>query len=412
MIKNKSENSNRNIILILLLAVFFSGNLLAQKNKKQKLEKDKKQIEKEISYTNKLLTETKKSRTSSIEQLVILNNKIGHREALISTISREVQGFGKQIKSGQENINQLTEDLKKLKEEYAQMIYHAYKNRSSYDLLMFLFSSEDFNQAYQRLKYLQQYSSYRKNQVELIQQKQAELNEQIKENEALKANKVKLLDNEKIEKSQLNAERNENNSTVKQLRQKEGQLLASLRVKQKATLELQRQIQKIIDAERRRLAEEKKASKMKIGLTPKEMELSKTFATNKGRLPWPSQRGIISSSFGPQKHPILKDIVIDNDGIDILTNEGSVVRAVFSGTVSAITRVTNYNYLVIIRHGEYLTVYINLIKVYVKAGDEVQTKQNIGLVFTNIEESKTEFKFQLWKGNVKLNPEYWLAKNH
>ncbi len=382
---------------------------------KVKLQEKKTKIEEEINFTNKLLNETKKSRQTSLNQLIILKKQIGQRQELINTINLEIDDLEKEITSDKKKINELSGDLEELKEEYAKMIYYAYLNRSSYKRLMFIFSSEDFNQAYQRLKYFQQYTSFRKNQVREIQETQEELNQKIALREQQKESKKNLLSNKAKENQKLTREKDEKNNTVVLLQRKEKDLKKALREKEKAARKLQAAIEKII-AEEIRLAAERanKAGKgtsrlTSIALTPEEMELSNTFSSNQGKLPWPSERGIISGTFGEHAHPVLKGIKTKNNGVDILTNDGALARSIYNGVVTSVMSIPNYNNVVIIRHGEYLSVYSNLKEVYVKRGDEVEIKDNIGKVYTDPGESKTELHFELWKGKTLLNPELWLA---
>jgi len=382
---------------------------------KEKLQKRKSKIEEEINYTNKLLNETKKSRQTSLNQLIILKKKIGQRQELINTINLEIDDLEREIASDKNKINKLSEDLEALKDEYAKMIYYAYLNRSSYKRLMFIFSSEDFNQAYQRLKYFQQYTSFRKNQVREIQSTQEKLNEKIALLVIQKESKESLLSNKAEENQKLTNEKDEKNNAVLSLQKKEKELRKNLREKEKAARKLQSAIEKIIAEEIRLAAERANKAGMEtnrltsIALTPEEMELSNTFSSNQGKLPWPSERGIISGTFGEHAHPVLKGIKTKNNGIDILTNDGAIARTIYSGVVTSVMSIPNYNNVVIIRHGEYLTVYSNLEEVYVKRGDEVEIKDNIGKVYTDTGESKTELHFELWKGKTLLNPELWLA---
>ncbi len=389
----------------------------SQSNKRNTLEKNKKQIEEEITYTNKLLTETRKNRQLSVNQVVILNDKIQKREQLISTINSQVDDLYSEIDTRQQHLEQLQENLKSLKKEYARMIYQSFKNRSSYNRLMFIFAAKDFNQAYKRLKYFQQYSTFRHAQANLILKTQEEINNRIGELNGQKNEKLGLLKNKESEKSKLTQEKEEKSQTVSQLQQKEKELKKKLKVKENALKKLQIAIENLIAEEIKKSAGPSKpgsgakpSASPTLSLTPEEKELSSSFSTNKGKLPWPIEKGIISSTFGEHEHPVLKGIKTQNNGINIVTNGGSGVRAVFNGTVSGIMSIPNLNEVVIIRHGEYLTVYSNLETVNVKKGDKVKTKQNIGKVYTDPEESKTELHFEIWEGKRLLDPQQWLAR--
>ncbi|MCD4773054.1 MAG: peptidoglycan DD-metalloendopeptidase family protein, partial [Bacteroidales bacterium] len=401
-------------IVFLLLALLATNSLYSQ-DKKEKLEEEKNRIEKEIQYTNKLLNETKRSKKNSLNQLIILNKKIKTREKLVSTINHEMNNLDKNITKNETEIKVLTKDLKKLKDEYAKMIYYAFKNRNAYNRLMFIFASEDFNQAFQRLKYFQQYSSYRRMQAKLIEKTQTELNNKADQLKNQKLKKTSLLKEKAGEIKQLKREKDEKNSTIRKLSGKEKELRSTLKAKKNEASKLEKAIKNIINAEikaaaeRARKTNEVKKSKI-IDLTSEEFELTNNFVDNKGKLPWPSEKGIISSTFGEHKHPVLRKVKIKNNGIDILTNKGEMVRAIFNGTVISVRAISNTNTVIIIRHGEYFTVYSNLDKVFVKRGDKVQIKQEIGTVFTNPSDSKTELHFEIWKGRSLLNPIYWVVK--
>ncbi len=413
-ISSKLYRKYKAVVLLFMMILLSTSGIYGQENK-ETLQQKKIKIEDEINYTNKLLNETKKTRETSLNQLIILKNKIGKREELINTINTEIIDLDEEIADDQKKISQLSKELDALKDEYAQMIYYAYINRNSYKRLMFIFASKDFNQAYQRLKYFQQYTAYRKTQVEEIQNTQEKLNQKISLLEQQKKSKTELLSSKAKENQLLSREKDEKNNTVVLLQKKEKELRRELRAKARASRKLQLAIEKIIAEEIRLAAERSSKAGVKtnrhtsIALTPEEMELSNTFSSNKGKLPWPSERGIISGTYGEHAHPVLKGIKTKNNGIDILTNDGAKARAIYSGVVTSVMSIPNYNNVVIIRHGEYLTVYSNLDKVYVERGDKVELKENIAEVYTDSRESKTELHFELWKGKTLLNPELWLT---
>jgi septal ring factor EnvC (AmiA/AmiB activator) len=403
------------IIFILALVIFCGPVSFAQKDR-AKLEQDKKKVEDEIEYTNKLLDQTRQTRQNSLNEVVILNKKISKREQLISTIGSEVQLVELQMEQAQDSIDLLEKDLKSLKDEYARMIYYAYKNKNLYDRLIFILSADDFNQAYQRMKYFEQYNEYRKKQALLIQIKQKRLEIKLEDLAAIRDEKNALLTSEERQRQQLTQEREEKNRSVQSLSKKEKELQKTLKEKEAAARKLQQAIQDII-AEEIRLANER-ASKtggvsLKSGLfalTPEEKIISDNFLSNRGSLPWPLEQAIVSSTFGEHPHPVLKNVKTRNNGIDMLTEYGAEARAVFRGVVTRVMNVPNNNNVVIIRHGEFLSVYSNLDKVYVKIGEKVSIKQKIGTVFTNKTDSKTELHFEIWQSKTLLNPGEWLAK--
>ncbi len=402
-------------LLLFLLLSFFAPQLNAQ-DKKSQLQARKAKIEEEISYTNKLLSETKKTKQASLNELLLLNKKISKRQELINAISNEVKAIDAKIKHTNDTIAELRDNIKRLKEEYAKMIYYSQKNRSSYSRLMFVFSAESFNQAYQRLKYFQQYSSYRKNQVRVITETQEVLTGKLELLKKQKAEKLSLKALEEDEKQKLSKEKNEQDQTVRKLSQKERELLKKIRENEKAAKKLQKAIEDIIAEELRKAREVARKTGTKptpdnaFGLTPTEMKLSTSFAGNKGNLPWPTERGVISATFGEHPHPVLKGIKTKNNGVDITTSGGSVARSVFEGEVTSTMTLPNYNNVIIIRHGEFLTVYSNLGQLFVKKGDKVTTKQKLGVIETD-ETGRTKLHFELWKGKVLQNPEAWIVKS-
>jgi murein hydrolase activator len=405
----------KRIAFFLLLLLLSGTGAFAQKDR-AKLEQDKKKVEEEIEYTNKLLEQTRQTKANSLNEVVILNKKISKREELIITINSEVQLVENQMAQAQDSISLLEKDLKALKDEYAKMIYYAYKNKNLYDRLIFIFASEDFNQAYQRLKYFQQYNEYRQKQAILIQIKQKRLEIKMEDLAAIRERKNTLLTAEERQHQQLTSELDEKNKSVKSLSKKEKELQKTLKDKEAAARKLQQAIQDII-AEEIRLANERAnksgSPSQKAGLfalTPEEKILSDDFQKNRGSLPWPLEHGIISSTYGDHPHPVLKNVTIRNNGIDMLTEEGAEARAIFSGVVTRVMNVPNNNNVVIIRHGEFLTVYSNLDQVYVKIGEKVAMKQKIGKIFTNKTDSKTELHFEVWQSKTLLNPEEWLAR--
>jgi septal ring factor EnvC (AmiA/AmiB activator) len=405
----------RRASLILILLLYFMAGAFAQQDR-AKLERDKKKVEEEIDYTNKLLEQTRQTRQNSLNEVIILNKKIVKREELIGTINSEVRLVEDQLNEAQDSINLLEKDLKALKDEYAKMIYYAYKNKNLYDRMIFIFGSEDFNQAYQRFKYFQQYNEYRQKQALLIQLKQKRLAIKMEDLAMIKDRKNALLSGEEQQRQELTREREEKNKSVQTLSKKEKELQKTLKEKEAAARKLDQAIQDII-AEEIRLANERAskagATLQKSGLftlTPEEKILSDDFQKNQGTLPWPLEQAIISSTFGEHPHPVLKNVTTRNNGIDMLTEQGAEARAVFSGVVTRVMNVPNNNNVVIIRHGEFLSVYSNLDQVYVKIGEKVTTKQKIGTVFTNKSDSKTELHFEVWQSKTLLNPEEWLAK--
>ena len=376
------------------------------------------------------MSETKKDKLISLNQLIILNNKINQRQELISTINTEISGIDGEIINNSRETIFLSEKLKQLKEDYAKLIVFAYKNRNAFSRLMFLFASSDLNQAYLRLKYLQQYTSYRRKQADLIVKTALLLNTKTSQLKNIKSGKTVLLKNNEDEKILLAEEKEEKNNSVKKLQQKEKDLAKTIQQKEKEARKLQQSIEGIIADEIKKATDKNKtivktpttstnttkpvnvsATSKELGLSDADIKLSNSFASNKGKLPWPTEKGVVISTFGVHPHPILNDIKVKNNGIDISVSKGSKARAVFDGKVTGVVSIPGANKAVIIRHGEYLTVYSNLSEVFVKTGDNVKTKQSIGIVNTDVEESKTEIHFEVWYGKILTDPLNWLAPN-
>lgn len=408
--------SNRTILLAVLLGIcfIFSLNLSAQQSEKERLQRDKIRIEQEIEYTNKLLAETQSVKQTSMNQLTLLNRQVKQREELLRNIDATINAIDRQIRQSSDTIRFLERELQRYRDEYARMIVAANKHSSAYQRLMFIFSADDFNQAYRRIKYLQQYGTYRRAQAEKIRETQNVIAEKISQLELQRAEKLSLRNIHEREKSQLAEQLNKQNQSVQTLSKREKELIASLRENERALNRLQKAIEAII-AEEIRLAREaaKKAGKSvpeSFALTPEEMLISNNFAANKGKLPWPSERGIIAATFGEHPHPVLKGIKTRNNGIDIVTHEGAEARAVFEGEVVNVLSIPSLNNVVILKHGEFLTVYSNLDQVFVRRGDKVALRQSLGIIHTDAAEARTKLHFEIWKGKELQNPEHWIAR--
>ena len=408
----KKNSSSSLLILFWLLMLLIAKPSAAQKQTKKDLENKKKQLQNEIEYTNQLLAETKKNKKISLNQLVTLNKKKTVREELIYTINSEIKILNKQINQNNETIKGLQNEYVKLKNEYAKMIYYAYKNQDAYSRLMFVFASKDFEQAFMRLKYMQQYNDYRHKQAEIIIKSKRNLDEKVQGLETQKSSQRVLLSSEQAEKSNLNSEKTEKEQVFSKLQVQEGKLKKDLEKKKKDADKLQQAIQRVIQKELEKIQKEaeteNKPKPDKLLLTPESQQLSISFANNKNKLPWPVVKGIVSEHFGVHPHPLMPNIDINNNGIDITTSTGSLARAVFDGDVKAVVNMPGSGKFILIRHGEYLTIYSNLKDVYVKVGDKVKTKDNIGSILFDEDDSKTLLHFEIWKGQVKLDPESWL----
>ena len=399
------------IARILFLFVAFMLSLCAVAQTKADLEKKKKKTINEINYTNKLLEETRKNQKESENNLALLGSQISSRKEVISDINNEIAFVSERIKETESIIAMMTEDLENLKLSYARMLQIAWKNRNKNNEIMFLLSSKDFNQSYLRLKYMQQMADYRKRQLIAINAIKAFLERQKEKLVAQKDEHQKLLDEEKVEAKNLENARRQQENTLAKLKGKEADLKKQLAEKNKQKQQLQAAIEKLIAEEVKKSSASKgKANTGKYELTPEEKIVSDNFGSNVGKLPWPVQRGVIVSRFGKQPHPVISGVEIDNKGIDISTTTGSDARAVFDGEVRKVFSIPGTQNAVIIRHGEYLSVYTHIDKVYVSVGDKVKAKQAIGKIYTDDAENKTVLHLEIWKGSATLNPANWLAK--
>ncbi len=398
----------KNFLLLIVLQILFVVNGFSQSNISS-LRKQKKQNEKDIAYTNSLIKNTIKSKKASLGRLHLLNQKIQSRQALVNSIETEIAYIENQIQKLNKDVSTLEDDLKGLKKNYAKIIYYAYKQRSSHEKLMFLLSAQDFNQAYKRYKYLQQFSKHIRKQGKIIEETKDSLANKITALNAAKEKKEVLLIQKTNENEKLSEEKLQQSSLVANLKKKEKQLRDNLKKQKRDAQKLEKAIQKIIEKQAK-LAKKSNQSTGKYTLTPEDKTLSLSFGKNKGKLPWPTKTGFISEKFGEHRHPVLKNVTVRNDGINITTEAKAECRSVFKGEVTNILSMPGLNHVVIIRHGDFFSVYSNLASVRVKKGEMVDSKEKIGIVYTDNSQDQTVLKFQLWKGSTKLNPAYWLCK--
>lgn len=402
---------------LLLLCLLGATLVSSSQTNKNQLEAERQRLSREIQATEKQIREIANEKHKSINQLTALQRKISIREQLINNLSASVSDLNIQIDNLNQTIDLLNGDLVKLKEDYSGMIRVAYKNRNTINNVMFIVSANDFNQAYKRFRYFNQYKEYREQQYHEILSTRTQLQVKIAELQKTLQEKNVLLGEEEVQKQTLQQETTEKQQLVKELQKNEKELRRKLQ-QQIATRErLNRAIEAIIRKEieeaRRKAAAANKSrpsDKEALTATPEALKLSGEFASNRGRLPWPVSRGIVTEHFGLHPHPILEKAQVNNNGIDIKTERGSSVKAVFGGTVSAVFQIRGLQTMVVVRHGEYCTVYAHIENVLVDKGDKVKAGQPLGTVYTDEEEGKTEVHFEIWKGFDKLDPEPWLAR--
>lgn len=431
------------LIFILLLGAVSTSTSQTVKQ----LEAQRKKTLQMLESTNKMLNETKKSQRSSLNKLTIINKNINERKTLITNIGKEINELDSEMQRLNQEKRMLENRLTILKRDYARLVQEAHVNRSIYSKIMFVLSADNFDQSYRRLRYLQEYTEYRKDQVKKIEKVKTQIIEKADSLNKHKVTKEVVVKQKEVEAKKLTDDQKKEKVLLTDLQKKERTLRADIKKQQKIANDLNNKIERIIaeeirkaeakraeEARKRRLAEEKKKgtktetttkgktektttttttvpSESVSTLTKEEKLISGNFAANQGRLPWPTDKGFISGRYGVHPHPALKHVTTNNKGIYIQTPAGTNARAVFEGTVTQVGYFPGSNSLVIIQHGEFRTVYANLTTVYVKSGDKVNAKQSIGKIYTDGEsDNKTELYFQVWKGKTLQNPERWVAR--
>lgn len=393
---------------VIKIAIFFlvSSSIFAQD--RAVLQERKKKLIEEIKFSNSVLKQTQKDKNLSYNQLKTLEQKIAIRNQLIRTIQSEIGYLNEEITLSNKQQEKLALELDSLKQVYAELIQQAYKTGRHFNRLLFLFSSKDFHQAYKRFTYIGQIARYREQQGVQIEQKQIALEKTILVLEKQKEIKENLVDDKRMENMVLSQEQSQQSVSLAALSQKEKELKKALEDKNKQRKKIQKEIERIIAEELRKATASNKSKN--FASTPEAIALSNNFTSNKGKLPWPVLKGLVISKFGKQRHPVLAGIYVENNGIEIATEDHSACRSVFEGKVSSVLTLPNGTKAVMVRHGEYISVYSNLSEVYIEKGEELSTKQQIGLIYTSKQEGSTVVDFQLWKGSQKLNPQSWLMR--
>jgi septal ring factor EnvC (AmiA/AmiB activator) len=400
-------------ILFVLALLCLPGLVMAQKTKKE-LESKKKKLQEDIEYLNKLLEKTTNSKESSLGVLMTVNQKINLQEEVIETVSKEIEILNGQIKASKDTIDSMEMRLSDLKKEYARMVVDAYKTEKGYNKLSFIFASKDFEQAALRMRYVQEYQEYRHRQALIIDSTSKEVSKKVERLQKKKDEKKQLLDNVQTERSTLDAEKKDQQKIYDQLKGKERQLKKELAEKQRASQKLDASIKKLIEEEIKKSNAGTKTAKknenktMELKLTPEAKELSDNFENNKGKLPWPVVEGVIFRPFG--NYSPMPGITMTNNGVDIATTKGAIARAVFEGTVSVVTEDPSLGKIIIIKHGQFYSVYVHLKDVFVKAGDKVKIKQTLGTIMYDEQNQMADLELEIWKGQNKLDPQEWLFK--
>lgn len=391
----------KSISIVCILTFLISNDVYQQSSKKENLIQEKNKIEAEIELVNKLLNDTRSKKENTVNEFKLLNRKISNRSLMIRKLNNELALINDEIKENERTLDSYRKDLTKAQDEYSKLIYYAFKSSNNNLNFMYLLASEDINQFYLRLKYLQQYKEHRQKQINLIKRLNIVIEEKIIALNDTKKEKVNLINRKLIERASLKGEIEEADKIIYVLKGKENELEEDLEEKRKIAAKLDKQIENIIKAESKK--------NRFASLTPEDKIISDDFANNKGLLPWPTKQGVITEFFGENEYPDMKYLKVRNNGIDITTVGNSDIRAIFKGEVSAIFAIKGTNSTVLIRHGNYFTVYHNLINVRVKVGDKVGTKEIIGKVYSDKISGESIVHFEIWKETDLMNPVDWLS---
>lgn len=403
---------------LIVCFMLLSSVVWSQSRKKQELEDRRQALRSEIAQINKLLFENKGKQKSQLSLIEDLNYKINVQSNLIAVTNEQANLLTREINTNQKQITKLREELKSLKESYAEMIVHSYKSKSEQSRIMFLLSSSNFKQAYKRAQYIKQYADYQKQQGETIKLKTEELQQINQKLSDQKEEKQQLIVENKKVQNQLEGERKQHQSLMASIQKDLNKYASQIKEKQKEADKIDKEIERLIReaiANANKKAGKASSSTSAFTITAEAKALAANFVNNKGKLPWPVERGIVTLRFGKQPHPVVKTAIIQSSGVRIATNKGEQVRTVFQGEVLAVQALKRGNPTVLIQHGNYITAYKNLGKVYVKKGDKVNTKQPIGEVFTDPSDSKSELTFSVIQVSSKnqtefQNPALWIYK--
>ena len=396
------------ICCFLIISVATSQSTSARQ---KALEEQKKRLQQEIKQINTILFSNIRKEKSVISKVEDLDLKISVRSQIVKVNNQQANLLTRQINVNQRDITNLRSELKNLKKDYANMIVKSYKSKSSQNRLMFLFSSADFLQAYKRIQYMKQYANFRKKQGEEISEKTQTIQNLNKTLLDQKIIKEALVAENKIVQTTLMKERKFQQNLIRSIKSKSRSLTSEIKQKQRQSAAIDKEIERLIReaiAASNKLAG--KASKNVFALTPEAKLLAKNFVANKGKLPWPVEKGVVTQRFGTQPHPLVKTTMIKSNGVTIATNPKSKARAVFDGEVMAILSFKGSNPAVLIKHGNFITTYKNIAKVYVRKGQKVKSKQPIGEIFTHPQSGKTTLQFSVFNELKPQNPKNWIYK--
>ncbi|NRR91512.1 peptidoglycan DD-metalloendopeptidase family protein [Winogradskyella undariae] len=409
--------TNRFYTTLIIGLLLSCTSLFAQSDKQKKLEQQRQQILREMKQINALLFTKKKEEKSAITLIEDINYKVNVRKNLIRITNEQANLLTREINTNQEEITSLRTQLQELKDDYAAMVVKSYKSKSEQSKVMFLLSSNNFQQAYKRLQYIRQYREYQKEQGESIKVKTKELQVLNIQLSKQKEDKKKLIEENRIAKRELESELKQREVLVASIKSDMSKFASQIKSKKQEADRLDKEIDRIIaeaiaeaNKNTNQNTSNKTSSTKKFILTPEAKKLAASFAANKGKLGWPVSRGVVKAKFGKGRSLTDQSVEVNNSGIKIATEVNSDVKAVFNGVVSSIHAMKWGNPTILIRHGDYLSIYHNLSQLYVKKGDQITTGQVIGKVFSNKITGETLLDFRIYKNNLKLNPESWLAR--
>ena len=398
----------RKSMLFLWIVLLCSNSIFSQNNRKQ-LEKQKEAVQKELKEINALLFKNKKQKASTFTDIENINYKIQRKQEFIKLTNRQINLLNIELEKNKNQQLDLSKRLKEVKAAYKEMILRSYKSKSGKNKLMFVLSSESFFQAFKRTQYIKQYTAFRRNQANKIVTISDELrliNDELIERKKLKET---LLTNNRLTQKSLEKEKNQANEIAFKLKSQEKKYKKNILAKQKESLKIDKQIDKLI-REAIAASNKTKTKSNSFNLTPEAIALAKNFELNKGKLPWPVSRGVVIQRFGTQPHPVVKTAKIKSNGIVIATEKSAKVKTVFKGQVLSVLTFRGSNPTILIQHGNYITAYKNLSKVFVSKGDVLESGQAIGEVFTNKTNSQSTIQFSIFKKTTPLNPLFWILK--
>lgn len=382
---------------MLLILMFFSINMICNAQSVNELEKQVNKLQSDIKTSQSLLKKTSKNKETTLKEVELLQAQIKKRDDLIKTYEQQLAILNKETRGYKNDVARLQNELDKNRQEYADLLVIHYRNRNHLNNLLFIFSSEDFNQAIRRMRYIQQFNDLLKHKMKEIDVTKTDIKKRIEKNEADKKRIEKLNVVQKKERDDLNKDRKVLNDKVAKLKKQEKSIKKEIEQKQKETKDLQARIKKIISEE---------VAKNRANATV-DTKLSANFEGNKGKLPWPVASGVVTKKYGNNPHPTQSKVVVFNNGIDISTEQGANALCVFDGQVSTVFNTGSTN-VVMVRHGLYFTLYANLDKVFVKSGDKVKTGEKLGLIHTGANDNITTLHFEVWNDKNNTNPEMWL----